>query len=82
VLLLSLCIFRKLCPADGLTSSLFLILYALFRFLVEFTRQPDAQIGYVAFGVLTMGQVLSIILFLGGVLLLCLSPRSASRPRR
>lgn len=54
-------------PADGRTGALFLILYGVFRFAVEFTRQPDAQIGYIAFGWLTMGQLLSIILILAGI---------------
>ncbi len=40
-------------------SGLFLTGYGLFRFLAEFVREPDAQLGYLAFGWLTMGQVLS-----------------------
>ena len=41
-------------------SGLFLLCYGVFRFLVEFVRQPDAQIGYLAFGWLTMGHLLSL----------------------
>jgi phosphatidylglycerol---prolipoprotein diacylglyceryl transferase len=41
-------------------SGLFLVLYAVFRMAVEFVRVPDADIGYLAFGWLTMGQVLSL----------------------
>lgn len=40
-------------------SALFLICYGVFRFAVEFVRMPDAHIGYLAFGWLTMGQVLT-----------------------
>ena len=41
-----------------------------FRFLVEFVRMPDAQIGYLAWGWLTMGQILSLpMILVGGVLL-------------
>ena len=40
-------------------SGLFLLLYGLFRFLVEFVRLPDPQLGYLAWGWVTMGQVLS-----------------------
>src|SRR5690606_8417047 len=40
-------------------SGLFALLYGCFRFAVEFVREPDAQLGYLAFGWLTMGQVLS-----------------------
>ena len=44
----------------------FLVGYGLFRFLVEFVRQPDAQIGYLWGGWLTMGQVLSVPLMVAG----------------
>jgi len=43
----------------GAFAALFLLLYALARFLVEFTRQPDAQLGFVL-GPLSMGQLLSV----------------------
>jgi phosphatidylglycerol:prolipoprotein diacylglycerol transferase len=58
-------------------SGLFALMYALFRFAVEFVRVPDQQIGYLAFGWLTEGQLLSIPLFFVGVGLLWLSRRSA-----
>lgn len=45
----------------------FAVLYAVFRFAVEFVRLPDPQIGYLAFGWLTMGQVLSVPLLLVGL---------------
>lgn len=54
---------------DGQSAALFLTAYGMFRFLVEFTRQPDDQIGFVAFGWLTMGQALSASLLVFGVLL-------------
>ncbi|MDX1654376.1 MAG: prolipoprotein diacylglyceryl transferase [Candidatus Competibacteraceae bacterium] len=47
-------------------SGLFLVLYGLFRFGVEFVRVPDAHIGYLAFGWLTMGQLLSLPMILIG----------------
>jgi phosphatidylglycerol---prolipoprotein diacylglyceryl transferase len=51
-------------------SGLFLVLYGLFRFLVEFVRVPDPQIGYLAWGWLTMGQLLSLpMILIGGALL-------------
>lgn len=46
-----------------------------FRFLVEFVRQPDPQLGYLAFGWLTMGQVLSLPLVAVGILLLSMAYR-------
>lgn len=56
-------------------SGLFLILYGCFRFLVEFVRQPDPQLGYLAFDWLTMGQVLSMPMALLGVFLLAVAYR-------
>lgn len=44
----------------GAISGLFLLCYGLFRFGVEFFRIPDAHLGYLAYGWLTMGQVLSV----------------------
>src|SRR5690606_7560945 len=49
-------------------SGLFALLYGLFRFAIEFVREPDAHIGYLAFGWLTMGQVLSLPLLAVGLL--------------
>ena len=54
---------------DGQLSAWLLILYGVFRFAVEFSRQPDAQLGFIAFGWLTMGQLLSLLLALAGILL-------------
>jgi len=51
-------------------SGLFLLLYGLFRFSVEFVRLPDAHIGYLAFDWLTMGQLLTLPMLLGGALML------------
>ena len=49
----------------GAVSGLFMLGYGIFRFLVEFTREPDAFLGFLALG-LTMGQWLSIPLILAG----------------
>ena len=57
-------------------SGLFALLYGAFRFLVEFVREPDTHIGYLAFGWLTMGQVLSLPLVALGLFLLWLSRRA------
>ena len=50
-------------------SGVFALLYGSFRFLVEFVREPDAQLGYLALGWVTMGQVLSLPLILLGLFL-------------
>jgi phosphatidylglycerol:prolipoprotein diacylglycerol transferase len=52
----------------GALLALFLIGYGVLRFLVEFTREPDSQIGLVL-GFITMGQLLSSIMIVGGVLI-------------
>ncbi len=55
-------------PPGGLLA-LFLSLYGLFRFFLEFFREPDPQLGYVL-GPFSMGQVLCFFMILGGVVLL------------
>jgi phosphatidylglycerol:prolipoprotein diacylglycerol transferase len=47
-------------------SGLFLIAYGAFRFTTEFFRQPDAHLGFVALGWMSMGQALSIPMILIG----------------
>lgn len=54
-------------------SGLFLLGYGVFRFAVEFVRVPDVQLGYLAFGWLTMGQVLTLPMVLAGAGLLALA---------
>ena len=54
---------------SGFISGLFLILYSIFRFVIEFFRVPDEQLGYLFFN-LTMGQIISILFLLIGVYLL------------
>jgi len=59
-----------------LISGLFALMYGCFRFLVEFVRLPDVQLGYLAFGWLTMGQILSLPLIAIGLILLAMSRRA------
>jgi phosphatidylglycerol:prolipoprotein diacylglycerol transferase len=59
-------------------SAMFLIFYGLFRFLVEFVREPDAHLGYLAFGWVTMGQVLSLPMMALGVWMLWWAHRRAT----
>lgn len=51
----------------GAVSGLFLICYAVFRFFVEFFREPDDFLGFIFFDWMTMGQFLSIPMFLIGI---------------
>ncbi len=53
---------------EGYISSLFLIFYSIFRFLVEFTREPDEQLGLLFFG-LSAGQLISVVVLFLGILL-------------
>jgi phosphatidylglycerol:prolipoprotein diacylglycerol transferase len=48
-------------------SGMFAACYGVFRFIVEFVRVPDAQLGYLAWGWLTMGQILCLPMILGGI---------------
>ncbi|WP_226470376.1 prolipoprotein diacylglyceryl transferase [Luteimonas panaciterrae] len=57
-------------------SGLFALLYGVFRFAVEFVRLPDENLGYLAFGWLTMGQLLSVPLILIGLFWLWKSHRA------
>ncbi len=62
----------------GAATGLFLAGYGIFRFLVEFLRLPDAHLGYLAFGWVTMGQLLSLPMIAFGLWLLARrNPRPA-----
>ena len=54
-------------------SGLFLLGYGLFRFLIEFLRLPDVQLGYLALGWVTMGQLLSAPMLLAGIAMLSIA---------
>lgn len=53
-------------------SGMFLLLYGCFRVFCEFFRQPDPQLGFIAFGWLTMGQLLSFPMIIAGIIILVL----------
>ena len=72
---------------DGSLLALFLFFYGAFRFVVEFFREPDAQLGFIL-GPFTMGQVLCTLMMVGGVLLMIYltmkqwrMKRSSKRPK-
>ena len=52
----------------GTVSFAFLIFYGIFRFLSEFFREPDIQIGYII-GSLSMGMLLSLLMIFFGIIL-------------
>ncbi|MBD2839460.1 prolipoprotein diacylglyceryl transferase [Pseudomonas sp. JM0905a] len=59
-------------------SGMFALFYGIFRFTVEFVRVPDAQLGYLAFGWLTMGQILCLPMIIGGIFLIVWAHRRQS----
>jgi phosphatidylglycerol:prolipoprotein diacylglycerol transferase len=71
VLFVILWLLKDRVKKDGQLTGLFLIFYGVIRFIVEFFRQPDPQLGFV-FLFFTMGQVLSFLMILGGILLMFL----------
>lgn len=59
---------RKRQTRDGAVGMTFLIGYTIIRFIVEFFREPDAQLGYLWLN-LSMGQLLSIAMFVASLVL-------------
>lgn len=53
----------------GIISAYFLILYSIFRFLIEFLREPDSHLG-LFLNYFSMGQILCIPIFFAGILIL------------
>ena len=53
----------------GIISAYFLILYSIFRFLIEFLREPDLHLG-LFLNYFSMGQILCIPIFFAGILIL------------
>ena len=71
ILFLILIYFRNkgLMKTPGVISALFLIFYSIFRFIIEFFRVPDEQLGYLFLN-LSMGQIISFIFLLIGIYLI------------
>ena len=67
-ILLNYILKKNISNKPGVISSLFLIFYSIFRFLIEFFRVPDPQIGYIIFN-LSLGQLISVIFFTFGIYL-------------
>lgn len=63
-------------------SAMFLLFYGCFRFFAEFFRMPDPQLGYLAFGWLTMGQVLSAPMIVIGIILLVYAYRKEKKKQK
>ena len=59
----------------GRVAAYFALGYGAFRFLVEFSREPDAHLGFIALGWMTMGQLLSLIMVAVGIGLIIYSSK-------
>jgi len=80
ILFLILFFIRKYTKRPGVISAWFLILYGVFRIIVEQFREPDVQIGYL-FGGITEGQLLSSIMILAGIsIFIFLRKKQLSKP--
>ena len=72
---------RKKLPPQGTFMGVFILGYGIVRFLVEFVRVPDAQLGYLFGDWLTMGQLLSLPLIIAGAVIIVLAFRF-NRPQQ
>ncbi|WNZ58595.1 prolipoprotein diacylglyceryl transferase [Microbulbifer sp. MKSA007] len=61
-------------------GGMFVMLYGVFRFLVEFVREPDGHIGFDLFGWMTRGQLLSLPMIIAGIALLVWSYKTQPLP--
>jgi phosphatidylglycerol:prolipoprotein diacylglycerol transferase len=66
ILFLILWFLKETNHKSGAMTALFLVFYGAFRFFLEFFREPDPQLGFIA-GPFTMGQILSAATILAGV---------------
>ena len=71
ILFLILIYFKKkgFLNLPGMISGIFLTFYSLFRFVIEFFRAPDEQLGYLIYN-FTMGQIISLMFFIIGIYLI------------
>jgi phosphatidylglycerol:prolipoprotein diacylglycerol transferase len=72
---------RRPRPAAAV-SGLFLLGYGVFRLFVEFFRQPDEHIGFLAMQWLTMGMLLSLPMIVAGIIIMRFAYQSDSSPRK
>lgn len=62
-------LYRRKSNDNGTLFGLFLILYGVFRFLIEFIREPDLQIGYLLLNTCTMGHILCSLMVICGIII-------------
>ncbi|WP_281951413.1 prolipoprotein diacylglyceryl transferase [Nitrosophilus kaiyonis] len=62
-------LYRKRKRFNGELILLYGFLYGFFRFIAEFFRAPDIQLGFICCGWMTMGQVLSLLMIIVSIIL-------------
>jgi phosphatidylglycerol---prolipoprotein diacylglyceryl transferase len=70
---------RGFLKSPGMITGVFVCGYGLSRIAVEFVRQPDPQLGYLAFGWVTMGMLLSTPMLLAGLWAIWRARRAAGK---
>ena len=73
VLFVVLWLFAQKPRPIGAVAGLFVLLYGMFRFAIEFVREPDAHLSFIAFNWMTMGQLLSIPMIVVGLVTIWLA---------
>jgi phosphatidylglycerol:prolipoprotein diacylglycerol transferase len=68
IFLITLFLYRKKGGGSGKIFALFLALYGIFRFVIEFVREPDIQLGYILLNTFTMGHLLCLVMIITGFL--------------
>lgn len=69
---------RKRNPFDGFMIGLYIFGYGLVRFIIEYFREPDAQLGFVL-GFNTMGQILCTLMMLTGIVIIFWRRQASTR---
>jgi phosphatidylglycerol:prolipoprotein diacylglycerol transferase len=70
--------YKKFYKCKGELISLYLITYGVFRSLCEMWRRPDPQLGFI-FDHVTMGQILSFFMIIGGIILFIIRRKSCKK---
>lgn len=79
LLFIILQLYAKRKPPVPAVGGLFLLGYGVFRFIVEFAREPDSHIGFDAFGWMTRGQILCVPMIVAGAVIMTVAYRRAQR---
>ncbi|MDT8319605.1 MAG: prolipoprotein diacylglyceryl transferase [Xanthomonadales bacterium] len=79
-LFIVLAVYSRVPRPTAAVSGLFLLGYGCFRFMAEFFREPDAHIGFIAGGWLSMGMLLSLPMIVAGAVVMVLAYRYGRRP--